>query len=49
MRIDMGSVETPQTFKLAATGTELDPIIPLGGGLLLLAGSPLVVTRRLTV
>ena len=46
VRVDMGSTETPRL--LAATGTELDPIIPLGGGLLLLAGLALVVTRRLT-
>jgi CSLREA domain-containing protein len=45
-RIDMGSVESPKTFKLADTGSELSPVIVIGALLLLLAGAALVATPR---
>ncbi len=46
VRLDMGSTETPRL--LAATGSGLDPMLPLGAVLLLLAGAALIVTRRIS-
>lgn len=42
--IDIGAVEVPAT--LPATGGDLNPAIPVGAALLLLAGAALVVIRR---
>lgn len=44
-RIDMGSVESPKTFKLAATGAEFSPVLPIGALVLLLGGAALVLWR----
>ena len=44
-RIDMGSVESPKTFKLADTGAEFSPVLPIGALVLLLGGAALVLWR----
>jgi hypothetical protein len=46
-RADMGAVESPTPPRLAATGSELNVMLPLGALLLLLAGAALLATRRL--
>lgn len=38
-RVDIGAVEAQPPAALAATGTDINPVVPIGGGVLLLIGA----------